>query len=373
MPRPCRVLVLNERDLRHPKAGGAETHVYEIMSRLVARGFEVSHFASSFPGAAREERVQGVRVRRLGGLARYYPSALRACTAATRRGEVDVVVECLNKVPFFSPLYSAVPVLALCHHLFGETAFRQVAWPIAAAVFCFERLVPPLYRRQRFLAISESSREDLVRRGVRAERIAVSHCGIRRPTLGAPKPLRERPCCVSYVGRLEPYKRVDVLLRAAARLTGRFPELSLVLIGRGSDQPRLEALAQQLGLAARTRFTGFVSDDERDALLAQSRVCACPSEKEGWGLTVIEANAVATPVVASDAPGLRDSVRPGETGFLVPTGDVEAFAEHIGGLLLADEAAERMAHAALAWSERFDWDRAADEMALAIDAARSGG
>jgi glycosyltransferase involved in cell wall biosynthesis len=152
----------------------------------------------------------------------------------------------------------------------------------------------------------------------------------------------------------------------------RLPDLSLVLIGRGSDAPRLEALARQLGLAERTRFTGFVSDDERDRLLAGSRACVCPSEKEGWGLTVIEANAVATPVVASDAPGLRDSVRSGETGFLVPTDDVAAFADRIGWLLAADDAAERMAQAALAWSARFDWDRAADEMALAIEAARGG-
>jgi glycosyltransferase involved in cell wall biosynthesis len=339
------------------------------MSRLAARGFEVTHLASSFAGAAAEERVEGVRVRRLGGLPRYYPSAVLACARATRRGECDVVVECLNKVPFFSPLYSAVPVLALCHHLFGETAFRQVAWPVAAAVFGFERLVPPLYRRERFLAISESSRADLVRRGVGAERVAVSFCGIRRPTLGAPKPLRERPCRVSYVGRLEPYKRVDVLLRAAALLTERFPSLSLVLVGRGSDRPRLEALAKELALEARTSFTGFVSDDERDELLAESRVCVCPSEKEGWGLTVIEANAVGTPVVASDAPGLRDSVRAGETGLLAPPGDVATFASRIGALLQADAAAERMAAAALAWSRRFDWERAADEMALALDAA----
>ena len=372
MLRPCRVLVLNERDLRHPQAGGAETHVFEIMSRLALLGFEISQLASGFAGGAREERVAGVRVRRLGGLARYYASVAPTCARETRRGQFDVVVECLNKVPFFAPLYSAVPVLALCHHLFGETAFRQVAWPIAAAVYGLERLVPPLYRRQRFLAISESSRDDLVRRGVRAERIAVSHCGIRRPARRALRALHERPCCVSYVGRLEPYKRVDVLLRAVARLAGSFPELSLVLIGRGSERPRLEALAAQLGLGARTRFTGFVSDDERDEILAQSRACVCPSEKEGWGLTVIEANALATPVVASDAAGLRDSVRPGETGFLVPTGDVEGFADRIGALLGADAAAERMASAALVWSQRFDWDLAADEMALAIDAARGG-
>src|SRR5262245_53849083 len=370
MARPCRVLVLNERDLRHPKAGGAETHVFEIMSRLAVRGFEITQLASGFAGGAREEDVEGVRVRRLGGLARYYPAAVLACARETRGGRYDVVVECLNKVPFFSPLYSAAPVLSLCHHLFGETAFLQVAWPIAATVYGLERLVPPLYRRQRFLAISESSRADLVRRGVSADRISVSHCGIRRPALSATKPLSERPCSVSYVGRLEPYKRVDVLLRAAAQLVDRFPELRLVLIGRGSDRPRLEALAARLGLAPRVQFAGFVADELRDELLAQSRVCVCPSEKEGWGLTVIEANATATPVVASDAPGLRDSVRSGETGYLVPTGDVAAFAERIGALLRADAAAERMAAAALAWSRRFDWDLAAAQVADAIDAAR---
>ena len=372
MLRPCRVLVLNERDLRHPKAGGAETHVFEIMSRLVTRGFEVSLLASGFPGGASKEDVEGVEVRRLGALARYYPSVALACARETRRGRFDVVVECLNKVPFFSPLYSAVPVLALCHHLFGETAFRQVAWPIAATVYGLERLVPPLYWRQRFLVISESSRDDLMRRGVRGDRISVSHCGIRRPALAALRPLHERPCCVSYVGRLEPYKRVDVLLRAAARLSGSFPELRLVLVGRGSDRPRLETLTRQLGLEQRTRFAGFVSDDERDEILAQSRACVCPSEKEGWGLTVIEANALATPVVATDAPGLRDSVRPLETGFLVPSGDVPGFAVRIAALLRADDAAEQMAQAALAWSRRFDWNLAADEMALAIDAARGG-
>lgn len=373
MRRAGRLLVLNERDLRHPKAGGAETHVFEIMSRLVRRGYEVSLLASSFRGAAPQEVVEGVAVWRYGPLVRYYPAAAVACGRATRRGEVDVVLECLNKVPFFSPLYSAAPVLVVCHHLFGETAFHQVAWPIATAVWCAERLVPPLYRRQRFLAISGSSRDDLVRRGIAADRIVVSHCGIRRPHIADPAPLGARPCRVSYVGRLEPYKRIDVLLRAAARLTTRFPALEITLVGRGSDRARLEALGAQLGIAGRVHFAGFVSDDERDAILARSRACVCPSEKEGWGLTVIEANALGTPVVASDAPGLRDSVRAGETGYLVPTGDVVGFAARMGALLSADVEAERMGCAALEWSRRFDWDTAADEMERAIEAVRRGG
>ena len=142
-------------------------------------------------------------------------------------------------------------------------------------------------------------------------------------------------------------------------------------VGGGPARPGLEALAQELGLAGRTRFTGFVDDEKRDSLLARARVCVCPSEKEGWGLTVMEANAVGTPVVASDADGLRDSVRHGETGYLVPEGDIDGFAGRIGELLDSDGLTAKMSAASLEWANHFDWDRAADEMAEAIDNARS--
>jgi len=367
--RPCRILLLNERDPRHPRSGGAETHVFEIMSRLVGRGYGVTQLAAGFPGGALAEKVDGVEVRRLGPLARYYTAAALACARETREARFDVVVECLNKLPFFSPLYAKAPVLALCHHLFGETAFRQVAWPIATVVWGAERLVPLAYRRQRFLTISESTRDDLVRRGVARERIDVSLPGIRRPRVSA-RPLRERPPRVAYVGRLERYKRIDVMLRALAPLAAKHPALEIGVIGRGADRERLEALARELGLASRTHFLGFLDDDARDRWLADSRACVCPSEKEGWGLTVIEANAVGTPVVASDAPGLRDSVRHGETGWLAPIGDAAAFGARIAALLEADEAAEAMALRAAAWSQRFDWDEAARETELAIARAR---
>jgi glycosyltransferase involved in cell wall biosynthesis len=364
-----RILLLNERDPRHPRAGGAETHVYELLSRLVRRGHEVTQLASGFPGGAAQELVDGVSVRRLGGLARYYPAAALACARETRAGRFDAVIECLNKLPYFSPLYARAPVLALCHHLFGTTAFAQVAWPIAATVVAAEALVPLAYRRQRFLTISESTRDDLVRRGVARERIDVSLPGIRRPRI-AGKPLRERPPRIVYVGRLERYKRVDVMLEAAAPLVAEHPALELVVIGRGGDQARIERVAAALGVASRMRLLGFVSDDERDRWLAESRVCVCASEKEGWGLTVIEANAVGTPVVASDAPGLRDSVRHGETGWLARVGDVAAFRARIGELLRADDAAEAMARRGEEWARRFDWDVAADELEAALGRAR---
>lgn len=366
-----RVLILNERDPLHPKAGGAEVHVDEIFQRLAARGTEVTFASSAFAGAPRRARHGAAVIERHGALPFYYPRAAWSCAQATRRGRYDVVVECLNKLPFLSPLYSAAPVLGLCHHLFGETAFRQVPWPVAATVWSVERLVPWVFRRARFVVISESTRDDLVRRGVPAARIEVHHPGIRRSAIAAPG-LEARGQRLVYLGRLERYKNVDVAIRAVAALAGRFPGIELSILGEGSDRARLERVAKEAGVAERTRFHGFVPEPEKDRLLAGARVCVCPSAKEGWGLTVIESNALGTPNVASDAPGLRDSVRDGDTGFLVPEGDVERFAARIGELLADDALAARMSAAALEWSQGFEWETAADQMAAALDAARHG-
>jgi glycosyltransferase involved in cell wall biosynthesis len=186
--------------------------------------------------------------------------------------------------------------------------------------------------------------------------------------------MAERPCRIAYLGRLEPYKRVDLLLRAVAARVPRFPELELVVVGRGAEGEALAALASELGIAARVRFTGFVSNAERDASLAKARVCVCPSLKEGWGITVVEANALGVPVVATDAPGLRDAVRRDKTGLLVPDGPPERF---VAGLvdalsqLLPDEPRlSLLSQAAVEWARRFDWDTSARKMAETIEAAR---
>jgi glycosyltransferase involved in cell wall biosynthesis len=363
---PRRILILNERDSAHPSAGGAEVHVDEISKRLAARGYDITLLSSRFSGAPPVDEIAGMHVRRLAGLSTYYPRAAWTCWQETRQGRYDVVVEHLCKLPHLSPRYAAVPVVAVCHHLFGRAAFMQVAWPIAATVWGVERLIPFAYRHALFVAVSQSTKDDLVARGVAAEHIRIVHNGINTPEHEPPS-LAKRRRRVVYLGRLEPYKRIDVLLRAVARVVGRFPDLDVRVIGRGQSRPALEETARELGLATRTQFVGFVSDAERDRLLAEARVCVCPSVKEGWGLTVIEANAVGVPVIATDAPGLRDAVRDGDTGFLVPEGDVAAFAERIERLLADDALAARMSGAAAAWARNFTWDAAADGMERVLE------
>jgi glycosyltransferase involved in cell wall biosynthesis len=376
MPPPCRILILNQRDPRHPAAGGAEVHIAEISRRLSAQGYQLTQAAVGFSGAPDEERLDGLDVVRLGRLRWYYPRAVAFCARETRRGRFDLVVEHLNKLPFCAPAHSAVPVLVVDHHLFGRSAFLQAPWPVAAMVVATEALIPWIYRKTPFLAVSQSTKDDLVARGIPAERIGLIHNGVNPPETPPPR-LAVRPFRVAYFGRLERYKRVDLLLRALASLAPRLPALEIVIIGSGSRRDELERLAGELGLAARTRFTGFASDELRDGLLAGSRVCVCPSVKEGWGISVVEANALGVPVVATDVPGLRDAVRHDETGLLVADGRPEALVPRLAEAilrLLSDEAlATRLSAGALAWSRRFDWDTAAAVMAEAIERARGGG
>jgi len=367
-----RVLILNERDPDHPRAGGAETHVHEVFRRIAARGHAVTELVSAFAGGAERGELDGVRFERIAPLPTFYPRAAARCARATRRGEFDVVVECLNKMPFLAPLYAARPVLGLCHHLFGGTAFRQVAWPVAAAVVAVERAIPLAYRRAPIVAISQSTRDDLVARGIAPEQVEVQHPGIRRPE-AQPAPIARREPRVVYVGRLQAHNLIHLVLDAIAQIAARRPAVKLALLGRGAERPRLERRAAALGIRERVEFAGFVSDAERDEWLARSRVCVCASRKEGFGLTVIEANAVGTPNVASDSPGLRDTVRHGETGFLVADGDAGRFAERIDALLGDDALAERMSRAALAWSQRFDWEIAAGAMEHSLSRAAGSG
>jgi glycosyltransferase involved in cell wall biosynthesis len=255
-----------------------------------------------------------------------------------------------------------LPFCAMVPHLFGETAFEEAPWPMAAAVWAAERPLARAYRRAGFHAISESTRDDLVARGVPAGRVRVIHPGVdaERFTPAADGRRADAPAFL-YVGRLKRYKGIALAIRALALARERRPDLSLDIAGTGDHRPELERLTAELGLAGAVRFRGFVSEAEKIELLRRAWANLFPSPKEGWGITVIEAAACGTPSIASDSPGLRDSVRHGVTGYLVPHGDVGALA---GRMLELAEAPARVAALgadARRFAEGLTWDRTATD------------
>jgi glycosyltransferase involved in cell wall biosynthesis len=232
---------------------------------------------------------------------------------------------------------------------------------MAAAVWLAERPLARVYRRAGWHAISESTRDDLAERGVPRERVRVIHPGVDT-SLFTPGPAggRSSPPAFLYVGRLKRYKGVDVAIRALALARRQRPELRLDVAGTGDFRPRLEAIARELGQADAVRFHGFVPEATKLHLLRTTWANVFPSPKEGWGITVMEAAACGTPSLASDSPGLRDSVRHGATGFLVPHGSAEALAERLLALAADPALVERLGAEARRHAETHDWDRAAD-------------
>jgi glycosyltransferase involved in cell wall biosynthesis len=356
-----KILVTNWQDLRNPHAGGAEIHLFEIFRRIAARGHEVRLVCSGFAGAAATDEVNGIQVERHGGRHSFALTSGPAIRHAVRTFAPDVVVDDINKLPLYTPLYTRQPVYAIVPHLFGTTAFEEVPWPLAATVWTAERAIPMVYSRARFHAISDSTRDDLVARGIAADRIAVVYPGVDsqhfRPDPATP---RADPARFVYIGRLKRYKGVEFLISALAIARQSRGDLTLDIAGAGDDRSRLEALARAAGVADAVRFLGFVDDATRLRLLREAVANVFPSPKEGWGITVMEAAACGTPSIASDSPGLRDSVRNGMTGVLVPHGDPVALAAEM--LRFAGDAAlvSTLGQAARHWAEQLSWDAAAD-------------
>jgi len=358
--RPLRVLLLNERCHENPLAGGAETHLFEIFGRLAVRGVQTELLCCSFPGAALRTQHRGMAISRVGTRFSFYAHVAGEVRRRVAAGEVDLIVEALNKVPFFSPVYvRRLPVLVIHHHLHGWTAFRQVPPWLALPSVALEALVPLVYRRVPFVTISASSKTDLVRRGVAEEHIDVVPCGLDHALLKA-GPIAEREPLIVALGRLEPYKRLDLLLRAMVRVLAELPLARLLILGRGQDEARLRALAACLHVAESVHFAGYVSEVEKARWLQRAALLVQCSRREGWGLTVVEAYACGTPVVATDVPGLTDSVQDGVTGVLVRRARPAPLAAAITKLLADDEARRRMSRRALAWSAYFDWDESAE-------------
>jgi glycosyltransferase involved in cell wall biosynthesis len=358
-----RILVFNWQDIRNPLAGGAEVHLHEIFSRIVRMGHDVTLYCSTFPGAAPEENVGGIRVIREGGRYLFNFRVPVAWFSRFRRERFDLVIDDMNKIPFFTPLYVDRPLAVVTHHLFDRSIFLEVPWPLAMYVYLMEKMGFGLCRRRNipFIVGSPSTRQELMENGFPGSLVTViNYCvdrSVHRKT-GAP---RSATPLLGYFGRLKKYKSVEQFLDALARLRPSNPGLRAVIVGEGDHRPALEKHAASLGLGDTVRFTGFVEEAEKVELLQQVWFVVNTSSKEGWGLTVIEANACGTMVLAADVPGLRDAVRDGETGRLYEYGNIDDLAGKIS-LLLADAALrERLQSEAFRWASTFDWEKAALE------------
>lgn len=353
------VVICNWRDSQHPEAGGSEHTVETVARILAADGNPVTILCAKVAGHPAEETRDGVRYLRAGGRFGVYVCAAWALLSGQVRP--DVVVDVQNGIPWLSRLVTRKPVVVLLHHVHREQ------WPIvfgklgSLGWLLESRVAPRVYRRSRYVTVSECTRAELAGQGIDPARVTVAYNGTPEP---APSEAgRSATPRVVVLGRLVPHKHVEIVIRAAAALRDRFPDLEIDVVGQGWWADELAALARRLGVEDIVTFHGFVDEQAKADLLARAWVGALPSVKEGWGLSVVEAASHGTPSVAfSRAGGLAESILHGQTGVLVD-GDEDAYIAALADLLADRERCAVLGRHARAYASEFTWDVTASTFA----------
>ncbi len=355
-----RILALNWQDLKNPQSGGAEVHLEEILKRLVRSGHQVDLLCSNYPGGSKTDVTSGIKINRHGSRYNFNwvaPFVMRKLIKANR---YDVVVEDINKIPFYSPVYQKLPTLIVIPHLFADAVFKEINFLLGTYIYLSEKLVARVYRKNSFMVISNSTAAELEKRGVPRESIHVVECGVDKEVYRFdPEVHKFEVPTLLYVGRLKKYKSVETVIEAMPAIRGSVPAARLIVIGAGDHRSILEHRVSALGLRDAVEFKGYIPETEKVSYLRRAHISVYPSLKEGWGLTNIEANACGTAVLAARVPGLQDSVDEGNSGLLFEYGDVGQISE-LAIKLLTDEAHRRAIEmGGLRWAANFSWDKAA--------------
>jgi glycosyltransferase involved in cell wall biosynthesis len=361
--RARKLLILNWRDPWHPEGGGSELYVAEVARLLHDQGVKITVFSALYPGAARDERVDGIRYLRRGGhLTVYLWSALFLITR--RFGRMDDVLEVHNGMPFLARLCTRARVTVLVHHVHREQwsilgpVLRRVGW------FMESKVAVRVNRGAAYLTVSEVTRSELVDLGVRAQDITIAWNGLPPVPDFEPRTESTDPRLVMVV-RLVPHKRVEHALETVAALRERHPGLHLTVMGSGWWEPELLERRTALGLDDCVTFLGHVSDRTKFEELSSAWVHLLPSVKEGWGLSIVEAAHVAVPSVAyADAGGVRESILDGVTGLLAT--DLPDLVDRVDQLLSDPGLRRELGHKAQVRSEQFTWEATAATVASVL-------
>lgn len=354
-----KILVVNWRDIKNPEAGGAEVHLHEIFGRIARGEDDVTVVTHAFAGAPQSETIDAIRVLRTGHKFDFNFRVRPFVRKLLARERFDVIVEDLNKLPFFLNSLKGPPTCAILHHFFGDSIWKETNPVFASYVGAGEWLVRTLYRKLPFNVVSESTAGELVDAGFSPENVSIVHNAVDHQLYSVDGAVPKVHGQIVYLGRVKKYKGIEFILRALPAVRERIPSATLVVVGGGDDHARLQKITLDLGLEAHVSFTGMVDTDEKIRILRESEVMVTPSPKEGWGVTTIEANACGTPVIASNVHGLRDAIRDGDTGILFPYGDVAALSQALIRVLGDDVFRDELRTNAIPWAARFRWDDSA--------------
>ena len=350
-----KILIFNWRCWLNPEAGGAEFFTREVARRWAEQGHKVTLFSSEFHGCKMEEILDGIKVVRAGGQFGVYWNAKKYYKNRFSKEGYDVIVDEINTMPFFTPRFvnNGERIVCLIHQLAREFWFYETPFPISlVGYYILENRWLKNYVNVPAVTVSDSSERDLKDLGF--DKIFIVHNGLNVEPVSDIPEKSERPSIV-FVGRMKKIKRPGDVVEAFRIVNKKISGSELWIIGDGYLRGSLESKAD-----SGVRFFGHADDETRNDLVRRAWVIAVPSVREGWGQVVTDANALGTPAVGYNVPGLKDSIRDGFNGLLVECSP-RALADGIMKVLSDEVLREDLSRNAIKWSRQFSWDRCAEQ------------
>ncbi|MGL5721922.1 MAG: glycosyltransferase family 4 protein [Brevinema sp.] len=348
-----KILALNWRDPLHPEAGGAEVHLDKVLSHL-AQHHEVRLISTRVPDEEFSYVRNGYLVERAGHPFFFHYFFKRQWKNHYSKLGYDLVIDDVSKIGLGTPRYiHSVPVMAIFHHIHGNTLFSLLPFPLATYVYHAERHALKYYLKTPMIVVSPSTKDELMRLGNYQDLRVIPNGIDDEFFMQAPKTKN----LLCYVGRITKAKGIHYSLLAFAKILKKFPDARFVIAGKGKESDHLHALATDLGIFSSVEFRGFITEQEKISLYKESTAVLFTSEKEGWGITAIEASACSTPVFGFDVPGVRDSVQNGVNGYLVPFEDIDALADKVCWYLNDESAQQSLPQTAQNFAKDLSWKK----------------
>jgi len=360
-----RILILNWRDIKNPKSGGAEILTHEIAKKWIGMGNQVTLFSSFFKNSLPLEMVDGVRIIRKG-----YPDARLLFSSVhflaflyylKNHKNFDVVVDEIHGIPFFTPWYVKEKKVVLICEVAGALWIKMFGLFFGFLGKEMERFyLKFVYKNIPYLTISNSTKEELIKEGVREKDITVLPMGLTVPKVLKKVDKENNPTLI-FVGRLSKSKGVEDAIATLRKISEVYEKVKFWIVGDGDEEyvNYLKKMISKLKVENRVTFFGFVSQDKKFELMGRAHVLIVPSIKEGWGLTVPEAGRVGTPAVGYNVEGLKEVIHNGKTGYLTLNNNPSRLSELIIKILSNKAEYNKLAKAAKKLSLSYNWNNTA--------------
>lgn len=349
------ILVLNWRDPKNPKSGGAEIVTMEHAKAWVKKGHTVTWLTSKFNRAKNEEKIDGINIVRRGNFITVLFFA--PFFYLFSKTKFDLVIDEIHGLPFFTPFYVKKPKIAFIHEVADEIWDYMFPFPVSKIGKLIEPIYFKVYKNTKFWTDANSTIDDLVDKGIKRKNCIAINCPvINEPLINISN--KEKIPTFIFVSRVVKMKGIEEVIRAFFYILRELKDANLWIVGDGEKkyENELKETMHSYSIATKVKFFGHVSSRKKLELMKKAHLLLHASIKEGWGLVVIEAASQATPSVVYNVSGLKDSVKNGITGIVLDENNAKEMAKEVVNLIKDKKKYNRLRENALSWSKSLTWE-----------------